>query len=101
MPEAARCCGVDTVSTGHGCDGSTTTEEGSGDVFVNTYGLVRSGDLNRSHTRPVGPACIPHQVPLSSFSSTVFANNKNAGRKGDSFGSEVITSGSNNVFIGG
>ena len=64
MPEAARCCGVDTVSTGHGCDGTTTTEQGSDTVFVNGNGLVRSGDLNRSHTRPVGPACVPHSAAI-------------------------------------
>ncbi len=100
MPEAARKSGTDTVSTGHGCDSTTVTAEGSNDVYVNNIGIVRKDDRNAIHLATSDDGCSPHNVALSTFSSSVFINLLNAGRKGDSYGSEVITSGSPNVFIG-
>lgn len=100
MPEVARKDGTDSVSTNHGCDGSTVTNAGSANVFVNNIGVVRQGDINRSH-RVSGRGCsVSHAVPLSSCSSTVFVNNKGLGRKGDGYGGETITSGSSTVFAG-
>lgn len=101
MPEVARKNGTDTVATNHGCDATTVTKEGSGDVFVNAIGAVRAGDLCEVHTIPDGPACVPHQVPLTKYSSTVFVNGKGIGRKGDEYSGHTVTSGSGNVFAGG
>ena len=104
MAAVARKDGTDSVSTSHVCTVVTVSDEGSGDVFVNNIGVVRQGDLNEAHS--FGPPYVKgnptcgelHQVPLSSFSPTVFANNKNIGRIGDAYGSETIISGSSNVF---
>jgi uncharacterized Zn-binding protein involved in type VI secretion len=101
MPEVARKNGSDSVATNHGCDGTTVTKDGSGDVFVNGIGAVRAGDLTEVHTVPAGIACVPHQVPLTSFSSSVFVNGKGLGRLGDQYSGHTITSGSSNVFAGG
>jgi uncharacterized Zn-binding protein involved in type VI secretion len=102
MPKVARKNGVDSVSTNHGCDGSTSTSQGSSNVFANSIGVVRVGDLNQTH-RVSGRNCSnSHAVPLSSGSPNVFANNKAVGRIGDVYGgSENITSGSPNVFANG
>jgi uncharacterized Zn-binding protein involved in type VI secretion len=101
MPEVTRKDGADTIATNHGCDAVTVTKEGSGDVFVNSIGAVRSGDLCEVHTIPAGPACVPHQVPLTIVSATVFVNNRGVGRKDDSYSGHTVTSGSSNVFAGG
>lgn len=102
MPEAARGNGQDSVSTNHGCAATTVSDQCSAKVFVNGIGVVRNGDLNASHTVLVpGPACVPHQVPLTSFSSKVFADGLNCGRKGDDYTGETITSGSPDVYFGG
>ena len=92
--------GTDSVSTNHGCDGSTVTNTGSSDVFVNNIGVVRKGDINRSH-RVSGRGCsVSHSVALTATSSTVFVNNKGVGRVGDAYGGETISSGSPTVFAG-
>lgn len=98
MPAVARKSGVDSVATNHGCDGSTVTAAGSGDVFVNNIGVVRLGDNNQTH-RVGGRRCsAKHSVPLSSASPNVFANGRAIGRLGDAYGGETISSGSGNVF---
>lgn len=101
MPAVARKNGADTVSTGHGCDSTTVTNQGSNNVFVNNLGVVRLGDLNQTHDVPSGDSCVPHSVALSTASPNVYANNIRIGRKGDSYGGEVLTSGSPNVFANG
>lgn len=101
MPKVARKGGADTVSTGHGCDSTTVTNQGSNDVFVNNIGVVRIGDLNQTHDIPSGDSCVPHNVALSTASPNVFANLRRIGRLGDLYGSEVITSGSPNVYANG
>jgi uncharacterized Zn-binding protein involved in type VI secretion len=81
------------------------SDTGSGDVFVGNIGVVRKGDTMGSH--PDGNPCtggpINHAPALSSFSGTVFANNKAIGRVGDVYDSDghydhKITSGSATVF---
>jgi uncharacterized Zn-binding protein involved in type VI secretion len=101
MPAVARKSGTDTVSTGHGCDTTTVTDQGSSDVNVNSIGAVRAGDLCKVHLIPAGSSCVPHTVPLTSFSSTVFVNSKGIGRLGDAYSGHTVTSGSGNVFAGG
>jgi len=100
MPEIARGNQTDTVSTGHGCDSTTTTDTCSAKVFVNGIGVVREGDTNTVHTVPSGAVCVPHTVALSTFSSKVFVEGLGIGRKGDGYGSEVITSGSAQAYAG-
>lgn len=99
----ARGSGGDSVSTGHGCDATTTTDQCSGDVFVNGKGVVRLDDANKTHLYPLG-ICSPHSVTLSTFengySNTVFVNGKNIARKGDKYGVEEIITGSPNVNCG-
>jgi uncharacterized Zn-binding protein involved in type VI secretion len=101
MPAVARKSGTDSVSTGHGCDATTVTDQGSSDVLVNSIGAVRAGDLCQVHLIPSGSSCVPHTVPLTSFSSTVFVNGKGIGRQGDQYSGHTLTSGSGNVFAGG
>ena len=101
MPAVSRKDGTDSISTGHGCDATTVTDQGSSTVFVNSIGAVRAGDLCRVHLILVGDSCVPHTVPLTSYSGSVFVNSKGVGRQGDSYSGEVLTSGSGNVFAGG
>jgi uncharacterized Zn-binding protein involved in type VI secretion len=101
MPEVARKSGTDTVSTGHGCDATTVTDQGSSDVRVNGIGAVRAGDLCQVHLIPAGSSCVPHTVPLTTFSGTVRVNGSGVGRKNDAYSGHTITSGSGNVFAGG
>ena len=46
MPAVARKSGTDSISTGHGCDATTVTDQGSSDVFVNAIGAVRAGNFD-------------------------------------------------------
>jgi hypothetical protein len=124
MPAVARKDSADTIATGHGCDATTTTLTGSGNVYVNSIGVVRRGDLSQVHTYEVIVAievedppppepdpdyvpsthteyivtCEPHQVSLTSYSGNVFANDLNIGRLGDSYSGHTLSSGSPNVF---
>jgi uncharacterized Zn-binding protein involved in type VI secretion len=100
MPAVARKSGTDTISTNHGCTGTTTTNQGSSDVCVNGIGVVREGDLNTTHSYTGRGCSVSHAVPLSAASSSVFVNGKALGRVGDSYSGETISSGSANVFAG-
>jgi uncharacterized Zn-binding protein involved in type VI secretion len=100
MPAAARGSGADTVSTHHGCDATTVTAACSGDVFVNSKGIVRFGDAVASHNYPV-PPCMPHAPTMSdNCSGTVYVNGKKAAFLGSLYAGHDITSGSVNVNIG-
>lgn len=93
MPGAAR---LSDRCTGHGCYPSRPNVEASTDVFTNDRGAHRQGDGWAVHV------CTgAHKGNLSSGSSNVFINDKQAGRIGDpvSCGSKVQT-GSSDVFIG-
>ena len=72
---------------------------GSGDVFANSIGISRQGDVNTGHKLP-GVPCPSHSAPISSGSSTVFVNGKQCGRIGDPTCTSVA-GGSPNVFAGG
>ena len=106
MPAVARGNHVDSVlsATGSapGCPAPlvTSTNECSSNVFVNGTGVVRNGDKVTVHNKS---GCTPESPGLGTCSSTVFANGKNLGRKGDNYpgdGTNIITSGSDNVFAG-
>lgn len=102
MPAVAR--KGDTFATGHGCDGSSTIAEGSGNVFTNNIPTSRRGDMSVTHSIDAGSdedPCVSHAVPITGGSGTVFVNNKAIARVGDSIDAGAITSGSPNVFAGG
>ena len=105
MPAAARGNGADSVfsitGTGKKCAFpiTTSTDECSGNVFINGIGAVRQGD--KVHIHPA-KGCGPDESTLSTYSSTVFINGKGAGRIGDQYTSDnFIISGSPTVYIGG
>lgn len=100
MPEAARGSGQDTVRTNHGCDAFTVTDECSAKVFVEGYGVVRKGDLTAEHLYDVGDACLPHRVPLTTYSSKIFGDGLELGRLGDDYTGEDLITGSSKVFFG-
>ena len=91
---------TDTVSTGHSCDATTTTDQCSEDVFVNGYGVCRKGDKIKEHKQPVGDSCVNHTVAILAGSSTVFANGIAISRDTDSVDLGNISSGSTDTFSG-
>jgi uncharacterized Zn-binding protein involved in type VI secretion len=96
MPSVARI--GDTISTGHGCDGTTTLTSPSTNVFANSKGIERQGDPTVVH-RLTGRGCSVTQTAVINVGSgNVFVNNKAIGRVGDSADAGAITSGSPNVF---
>jgi uncharacterized Zn-binding protein involved in type VI secretion len=105
MPEAARGSGKDTVDSdtgsGDNCASSLTTSTDicSPNVFVNNFGSVRQGDAVTSHLMT---GCESESPKLSTYSPNVFVNGMGMGRLGDNYagdGSNIITSGSSNVFV--
>jgi uncharacterized Zn-binding protein involved in type VI secretion len=96
MPAIARI--GDSISTGHGCDGSTTLTGPSGNVFANGLGVERQGDPTVVH-RLTGRNCsVSHAAAVNAGSGNVFVNNKPIARVGDSADAGSITSGSSTVF---
>lgn len=98
MPAIARGKSTDTVSTGHSCTSSTTTDKCSGNVYVNNKGVCRKGDKILPHTTKVGNGCVMHDASINAGSGNVFANGIAISRKGDSADAGSISSGSSNVF---
>ena len=74
--------------------------QGSPNVFVNKIPWSRQGDHNTGHLIP--PAiCGTHTAPIAVGSTTVFVNDKGAGRIGDGIsGCTSVAAGSPNVFAG-
>lgn len=99
MPAVARI--GDPFATGHGCDGSSTIAQGSGNVRANGIPVSRVGDMSAGHTRPVGDACVGHTAPIASGSGTVRVNGIPVARVGDAIDSGAITGGSPTVAVGG
>ena len=95
MPAATRIGDADVPH----CSGMVRAA-GSGNVFVNGIPWSRQGDPNTGHLLPGSP-CPGHSAPIASGSSTVFVNNKGAGRVGDAIsGCTSVAAGSPNVFAG-
>lgn len=95
MPEVARGTQQDSVSTGHLCDATPTTNVCSTSVFVNGIGACRLGDAVTTHTVKIGSACVPHIAIINAGSSSVFVDGIAIARNGDS-----ADSGSSTVFAG-
>jgi uncharacterized Zn-binding protein involved in type VI secretion len=96
MPAATRIGDADITH----CSGMVRAQ-GSPDVFVNGVAWSRQGDNNTPHLLPGSP-CPGHAAAIASGSSSVFVNNRGAGRVGDSIaGCTAVAAGSPNVFAGG
>jgi uncharacterized Zn-binding protein involved in type VI secretion len=98
MPKVTRI--GDSFATGHGCTGTSTIAEGSGNVFANNISVSRKTDNSVPHTINQGPNCVMHVVPIVGGSGSVFVNNLRIARIGDAIDSGAITSGSPNVYAG-
>ncbi len=96
-----------TVTTGHGCDGTTVTLEGSSTVFgPGGFKIVRKGDKEKTHDYPnpgAPPPCITHQLELDTgYSTTVFIDGSNeAAMVGSEYGGaeEITNAGQTTVFV--
>ena len=99
MPAAARL--GDTISTGHGCD-ATSTIAGALISKVKIDGIIAAvfGDAIAAHTIPSGAACVSHSATVGGSSSKVKFEGIYAARVDDGADAGTITSGSPNVLIG-
>jgi len=89
----------DSLSTGHGCVGSTTLASANqGSVFVNGILAAVVGAPTVAHPVPPDPPCAPHVANLNAGSPNVFIEGIPVGRVGDSADAGAMTSGSPNVF---
>ena len=96
-----------TVTTNHGCDGTTLTLDGSTTVLgPGGYGWVRKDDDEKTHDYPnpgAPPPCITHQLTLDTgYSTTVFIDgNKEAAMVGSEYGGaeEITNAGQTTVFV--
>jgi uncharacterized Zn-binding protein involved in type VI secretion len=101
MPAVA-VCGVDTISTGHPCDG-TALIKGSLQTKVTIGGnpVAVVGDAIEVHDYQVGSFCVPHSVVVNAGSSKVSIAGIAMARIGDSADAGAIVSGSSKVIAGG
>lgn len=101
MPQVSRV--GDSLSTGHGCTGTTTIASANtdGTVHANGIDIIVVGAPTVSHPFPPDPPCAPHVANLNAGSSSVFINGIAVGRVGDSADAGAMTSGSSNVYVGG
>lgn len=101
MPAVA-VCGVDTISTGHPCDG-TALIKGSLQTKVTIGGkpVAIVGDAIEVHDYQVGGFCVPHSVVVNAGSSKVSIAGIAMARLGDSADAGAIVSGSSKVTAGG
>ena len=97
MPAVTRIGDADVAH----CSGMTRAV-GSSNVFVNSIGVSRQGDLNTTHLLPPDlPPCPSHAAGIATGSTTVFVNGKGCGRVGDGIsGCTSVAAGSSNVFAG-
>ena len=93
----------DTLTTGHGCDTTTTiaAPNNDGTVHANGIDIIVVGAPTVSHLIPSGDSCVPHVAFLNAGSGSVFLNGISVGRIGDSADAGAMISGSPNVFAGG
>ena len=100
MPKVSR--KGDSLSTGHGCTGTTTLDTpGQGTCFANSILIARVSDPTVSHPFPPSPPCAPHVANVNAGSPNVFVEGLAVARIGDSTDSGAMTSGSGNVFANG
>ena len=91
----------DSLSTGHGCAGSTVLDTpGQGTVYANGILVARVTDLTVSHAFPPSPPCAPHVAPVNAGAPNVWAVGKQVARISDSVDAGSMTGGSGTVFAG-
>jgi len=89
----------DSLSTGHGCAGSTTLGGANqGSVLANNILVAVVGAPTVAHPFPPSPPCAPHVANLNAGSPNVFAEGIPVGRIGDSADAGAMTSGSSDVL---
>lgn len=100
MPAVSRV--GDSLSTGHGCTGSTTIASSNtdGSVKADNINIIVVGAPTVSHAFPPNPPCAPHVANLNAGSSSVFIQGIAVGRVGDSADAGAMTSGSPSVYAG-
>jgi uncharacterized Zn-binding protein involved in type VI secretion len=98
MPGIAR--QNDTVTTGHGCDTTTTIQQGSPNVRINGSGAAYAGAALTGHTIPVGvpPVCVGHSAQVNAGYGRVLVNGRPIARIGDSADLGQISTASANVL---
>ncbi len=101
MPAVA-VCGVDTISTGHPCDGSALIQGSlQSKVTIGGKPIAVVGDAIEIHTYLVSDVCVPHSVVVNAGSSKVSIAGLAMARLGDSADAGAIVSGSSKVIAGG
>lgn len=101
MPAVAVCT-VDTISTGHVCDGSALIQGNlQSNVFVGGNPVAVVGDAIAVHNILVGDDCVPHSAVINAGSSKVFIGGIAIARVGDSADAGSVASGSSAVSAGG
>ena len=98
MPKVTRI--GDSLSTGHGCDGTTTIADSNTDhtVTANSIPINVIGAPTVVHDIPSGDSCVPHTDVIHVGSPNVFINGIAVGRIGDSTDAGSMISGSPNVY---
>lgn len=101
MPAVAVCT-VDTINTGHGCDG-TALIQGSlqSKVTIGGKRVAIVGDAIAPHTILSGLVCVPHSSVINAGSSKVTIGGIRVARVGDSADAGSIATGSSKVNCGG
>jgi len=85
MPKVVRI--GDSLSTGHGCTGTTTiasSNQGVNNVYANGILICVEDAPTVGHAFPPDPPCAAHTAKLNTGSATVKINNIKVGRHGDS-----------------
>lgn len=101
MPAAA-VCGVDSISTGHPCDGSALIQGNlQSKVTIGGNPIAVIGDAIAVHTILISSQCRPHGAVVNAGSTKVSIAGLAIARIGDSADLGAIISGSSNVFVGG
>jgi len=99
MPKVVRI--GDTLSTGHGCTGTTTiasSNQTTTNVYADNILVDVVGAPTVSHPFPPDPPCAPHTAQLNAGSPNVYINNIKVGRIGDSADAGAMTTGSPTVY---
>ena len=100
MPLAAR--QGDTVSTGHGCDTTTTLAAPSqSTVFVADQLWCRLGDLTVSHDIPSGEDCVAHTASITGSSATVYVAGIKCARVTDGADAGTISASTQSTVFAG
>jgi|TARA_Y100000034_G_C6891295_1_gene410069 uncharacterized Zn-binding protein involved in type VI secretion len=99
MPKVVRI--GDTLSTGHGCTGTTTiasSNQTTTNVYADNILVDVVGAPTVSHPFPPDPPCAPHTAQLNAGSPNVYINSIKVGRIGDSADAGAMTTGSPTVY---